>query len=234
MKGIVMNWRRGFLTGALLTILLPASAAAQVVLPPKEPPRRVPVFQLGAGYGLPTATFAAAENPFVFGPGGTTASFGDGYARVGTSLIVGINLPLSRRFDVTFDLIMPRFKMKTGEFRVQSNLNINHATYFGKILNAGLRWYPTQSSWGKSYLMITAGMYQLINQRTLLGAVRVTRGAFKAGGSIGIGIEYARFILPVDLLLRFHRYTDYGHFVHGDIAWLEVALRFSFPLEEER
>ncbi len=222
------------MAGALVVVLVPAGAVAQVVLPPEEPPRRGPVLQFGAGYGFPMATFAAAENPFVFGPGESVASFGDGYASLGTSLNVGVSLPLSRRFDLTFDLIMPKFKMRTGAFRTQSKLNINNATYYGKILNAGLRWYPAEWSWGRSYLMVTAGMYQLINQRTLLGAVRVTKGAFKAGASIGIGIEYSRFLLPVDLLVRFHRYTDYGHFVRGDIAWIEMAVRFNFPLMEEQ
>jgi len=81
---------------------------------------------------------------------------------------------------------------------------------------------------------VTGGMYQLINQRTLLGVVRVTKGAFKAGVSAGIGLEYAKFILPIDLMVRFHRYTDYGHFVRGDIAWIEMAVRFNFPLMDER
>jgi hypothetical protein len=233
-KGFQKNRMRGFLTGALLTVLLPAGSAAQVVLPPEEPPRRVPVFQLGASYGFPTATFARAERPFVFGPNESVASFGDGFATTGTSLNVGLALPLSHRLDLAFDLIIPRFKMKTEEFRLVSNLNINHATYFGKILNAGLRWSPAEWSWGRSYLMVTGGMYQLINQRTLLGIVRVTKGAFKAGASIGIGVEYNRFILPIDMLLRFHRYTDYGHFVHGDIAWIEASVRFNFPMAEER
>jgi len=77
-------------------------------------------------------------------------------------------------------------------------------------------------------------MYQLINDRFLSGLKTVERGAFKAGGALGVGFELSNFIVPVDMVLRFHRYTDYGHFIQGDIIWAEFALHLGFPLAGEK
>ena len=69
-----------------MVVLLPGSVVAQMVLPPDEAPRRVAILQIGGGYTMPMASFAAAENPFVFGANREVASFGDGFASSGTSL----------------------------------------------------------------------------------------------------------------------------------------------------
>ncbi len=217
-----------------MAFLLPGSIAAQMVLPPDDAPRRVAILQIGAGFTSPMASFAAAENPLVIGPDGGIASFGDGFAKYGTSLNFRVCIPMSHSFDFVADLIIPNFKMKTREFRQQSNLYITHARYMGKTLSVGTRWFPLNWSWGRGYLIGTAGMYQLVNDRFISGLQTVERGAFKAGGALGVGCEFSRFIVPVDMVLRFHRYTDYGHFMQGDIAWIEFALHLGFPLEEEK
>ena len=236
MKGNRNMRQTGRLIGIVMIvmILVPLDADGQVVLPPEEEPRRRAVYQIGAGTATPIASFGAAVKPFVFGPNETVASFGDGYARSGTFLNFRVCVPLSRRFDIVADLIIDHFKMRTDAFREQSNLYIRQATYHGKTLSLGTRWYPLQWSWGRGYLMGTAGMYQLINSKALLGRHWIERGAFKAGASIGAGLIWSRFVVPVDLSLLFHRYTDFGHFVQGDIAWVAFAVTFSFPMEEER
>ena len=234
MKAFQKVWRSGLVTGVLLVVLLPMSAFAQRVLPPEEEPRRAAILQIGGGYTLPVASFAAAENPLVFGEGREVVSFGDGYARYGTTLNFRVCIPLSRSFDFVADLVIPSFKMKTREFRQQSNLYITHASYLGKMLSVGARWFPLEWSWGRGFLIGTAGMYQIINDRFLSGIQEVERGAFKAGGALGVGCELSNFIVPIDLVVRFHRYTDYGHFVQGDMAWIELAVHLSFPLEEGR
>ncbi|MFC1628290.1 hypothetical protein ACFL3H_04155 [Gemmatimonadota bacterium] len=217
-----------------MVVLLPGNLLAQMVLPPDEAPRRVAILQIGGGYTMPMASFAAAENPLVISPNGGIASFGDGFARYGTTLNFGVCIPISQSFDFVTDLLVPNFKMKTREFRQQSNMYIAHARYLGKLLSVGARWFPLKWSWGRGFLIGTAGMYQLINDRILSGTQVVERGAFKAGGALGVGFELSNLIVPMDVVLRFHRYTDYGHFVQGDIAWVELALHLSFPLEEER
>ena len=234
MKVFQRVWRSGIVTGALVVVLLPGSLLGQMVLPPDEVPRRVAILQIGGGYTMPMASFAAAENPLVLGANGDVVSFGDGFARYGTSLNFRVCIPMSQSFDFVADLLIPNFKMKTQEFRQQSNLYITHARYMGKLLSVGTRWFPLNWSWGRAYLIGTAGMYQLINDRFLSGLKTVERGAFKAGGALGVGFELSDFIVPVDMLLRFHRYTDYGHFVRGDIAWIELAFHLGFPLEEEK
>jgi len=76
-------------------------------------------------------------------------------------------------------------------------------------------------------------------------ADRATIEAAKKEGKIVIYIVYPRSFLPqikedfrktfqlgddfnIDFTLRYHRFTDTGHFGLGDLSWLELGMLFSF------
>ena len=196
-------------------------------------PRPIILF-LGPGVVFPLSHFSEAVDPMVWDPDRNITWFGDGFARWGTTIDFRAYIPAGRKIDVALDLILPRFKVQGDRFERASSIRIEDGSYFGKMLSAGIRWVPVETSWGKYFVLATAGMYQLTFDRFLEGVKTVQKGAFKDGASVGLGVEYSKWILPVEVSVRYHRFTDYANFGHGDLAWIDLAVMLGFDLTPER
>ena|GEM_PF-1735686 len=222
------------LPGLLLLLFLPLQTRAQnvrVLAPAGPDQERAAVFQLGIGFTVPLHHLAAADDPLVMDDNYRITHVGDGYARPGTSLCLRVYYPISRRIDLAADISLPRFKLDQAEFRSDSSIHITDPDYYGRALSLGARYIALERNWGRAFLLLTGGMYQLNLERFLSGPEIKTRGAYRPGAAIGGGIEYSAWLLVMDLTVRYHRYTDFTHFGSGDLAWLEVGYQVSFDLD---
>jgi hypothetical protein len=147
----------------------------------------------------------------------------DGFAQPDFGLILRGYLPLTGKVDLTFDLALPRFKVRTGKFILTNSIPIEDAEYFGKMLAVGARLFVGKPDWGKPYLVATGGMYQLNYDRFLSGFEVETRGAFRPGAAIGGGIRFKVADFTLDGDIRYHRFTDTGNYGLGDLSWIELA-----------
>ncbi len=220
-----------------LMLFLPADVGAQRVGIPgtaNEDIGREAVFQLGFGLAFPLAHLAATDDPLIWDGDRNITHRGDGYARMSTNLALRVYVPLGRRIDLAADLTLPRFGVNEGSFRTDSSIHIGEAVYYGRMLGLGGRWIPWERDWGRAFILVTAGMYQLNYQRFLGGIETITRGAYRPGASVGGGVEYTAWLLAMDLTMRYHRYTDYPNFGAGDLAWIEAGFQVSFDLDGKR
>jgi hypothetical protein len=203
------------------TALFPPAAVLLLALLSSVPctAQSVPPEEQAGGFSLLTA--AAAQIPLAHLKGSEPA---DGFANPGFGLVLRGYLPLREHLDLAFDLALPRFKVRTGDFTQTNNIGIEDAEYFGKMLAVGARFFLGEPAWGKPYLVATGGMYQLNYNRYLNGLLTETKGAFRPGAAIGGGVQFkiADFILEGDV--RYHRFTDTGNFGLGDLSWIELAL----------
>lgn len=209
----------------LLGSLAPAGASAQVIA---GEPAAVPatgsrpvLIQIGFGANLPIAHLAATDKRT------------DGFAKTGMNIALRSFIPLTRKIDIMADLILPRFSVAEKEYNTDYFPPISDALYKGKVLSLGARWFAYRGPWrGEGYLMISGGMYQLVYER-FDGPVQViTEGAFRPGAAIGAGIQLPLGDFDIDASIRYHRFTDTGHFGLGDLSWLEIGLLFSLRVTD--
>ncbi len=210
---------------ASLVVVAPGTASAQVLVgeraPALVPDTRPVLFQVGFGSTLPIAHLAATVNQT------------DGFARTGLNLALRSYIPLTKRIDVMADLVLPRFGVADGDYNRNFFPPIGDAFYRGKILSVGARWIGFRGlKGGDGYLMVTGGMYQLTFDR-FDGPVQViTEGAFRPGAAIGAGVQLPLKDFDIDLTLRYHRFTDTGHFGLGDLSWLELSILISLEVTD--
>lgn len=218
----------------LLVVALPRPAAAQRITVgggDEESVSRPTTIQIGYGFTVPLAHLAATEKGMEWDSIERDIFVrGDGYALSGTTLNFRAYVPVLQHVDFVADLVLPRFRLQSGAFERQSGEHIANAIYFGKALSIGGRWIPYNTAWGRVFVMVTGGMYQLNFDRFIGGVQVITKGAFKDGASIGCGVEYNKWLLAADLMVRYHRFTDSAHFGVGGLSWLEIGLQVSFDL----
>ena len=206
---------------ALVVSLAPGAASAQVIRgerPATPAPESRPIlYQVGFGATLPIAHLAATEKQT------------DGYARSGLNVAFRAFIPFREKIDLVVDLVLPRFRVKEDAYNDSFIPGIGEAYYKGKILSLGGRWVGFRGlRGGDGYLMVTGGMYQLIYDRFVGPVQEITEGAFRPGAAIGAGVQLPLRDFNIDFTLRYHRFTDTGHFGLGDLSWLELGMLFSF------
>jgi hypothetical protein len=212
---------RKILLMACLVSVAPGVASAQVIRGERPsiptPESRAILFQIGFGGNLPIAHLAATDERT------------DGYARTGLNIAFRSFIPFKEKIDLVVDLVLPRFKVNEGAYNDSFYPSIGEAFYKGKILSLGARWIGFRGlRGGDGYLMVTGGMYQLIYDRFVGAPQTITEGAFRPGAAIGAGVQLPLQDFNIDFTLRYHRFTDTGHFGLGDLSWLELGILFSF------
>jgi hypothetical protein len=202
--------------------MVPAAASAQQVIsggPQAPPPEPRPItLKVGFGPSFPLAHLAE------------TGDIQDGYANPGVGLYFRAFFPYSRRIDIMADLVLPKFKVKSGEYQRDHNIPFQEAKYRGKMLSLGARWMALRRPNWSAYLMASGGMYQLSYERFIFGVETITEGRFRPGGSVGLGVEYPFLDFSFDGVVRYHRHVDGHNFGQGDLAWLEVGFALSLRL----
>lgn len=220
--------RAGRTTAAVvlaLVLFAPVAALAQptVVAPGGGPSGERP-FRLNLGFagGVPVAHL------------GGKSEAGEGFAQTDLGFVFRGYLPLTDQVDLAFDLALPRFKVRTGEFTEVTNTYIADARYYGKMLGVGLRMFVGEPTWGKPFVVATGGMYQLTFDRFLGGVQTITAGAFRPGAAIGGGVEFKVGEFDLEGTLRYHRFTDTGNFGLGDLSWIELGFGLDLQLSGRR
>ncbi len=213
---VSVRWNGRTAATAILTLLLlgPISVSAQptVVAPGGGTAGQRP-FRLMVGFttGVPIAHLGGQDEA------------DQGFAAPDAGFVFRGYLPLTDQVDLAFDLALPRFKVRTGEFIQTTNVHLSEAKYMGKMLGMGLRMFVGEPEWGKPFVLVTGGMYQLTFDRFLAGVQRITRGAFRPGAAVGGGVEFKIGEFDVEGTLRYHRFTDTGNFGLGDLSWIEIG-----------
>jgi len=209
-----------------LIVLLQVPALGQILTGPRDPaaadarPGRPITLQFGAGPTVPLAHLNAKSE------------FDDGYALPGMNLSFRSFIPFSERLDVMVDLTLPTFKFKTSQFTSDHLYPVEDAKYSGKMLSLGARWWAWPVAGGRSFLLVSGGMYQLNRERFEFGVLRELEGAFRPGAAIGGGIQFTMSDFELHSTVRYHRFTDTGHFGLGDISWVEFAFMFSMRISD--
>jgi hypothetical protein len=75
-------------------------------------------------------------------------------------------------------------------------------------------------------------MYQLDRERFEFGVLVEQEGAFRPGAAIGAGLQFTLRDFDLHAAMRYHRFTDTGHYALGDLSWLEFTILFSMRITD--